>query len=290
MSYTYRRLFTGDSPETIGECFADLYRAQFEGERYVALRCRAWAIGRPLSTRERLRRWYESKEDPAQLWLPFEEFIPAKVTLIDTIGMGSGYTVVCRLENGSRYRGLYHLHRPNNSPDSIVAMETYKRVRMRTPEESVGPFQTLSRNLSPRLHARSNEYTERASCPPLNWIVQPSAWVVPSEIPSELSELLGRTWVRPVIETEVGRAIGINPLELEPETGLLYNENEEVEAQVTECTERTFHGPGNEYVFRVRLDPRTGEDYMILVREPIHRRDYATLHGYSRTPNSLLAS
>jgi hypothetical protein len=151
MSYIYRRLFTGDSPETISECFADLYNSQFGQERYVALRCRAWALGRPLPSGKRLRRWYESKEDPDQLWLPFEEFIPAKVTMIDTMGtmgMGSGYTVECCLENGSRYRGLYYLNRPNSGPDSILAMETYKRVHVRTPEESVGPFQTLSRNLS----------------------------------------------------------------------------------------------------------------------------------------------
>jgi len=129
MSYIYQRLFTGDSPETIYKCFVDLYYSQFKQDCYVALRCRAWALGRPLPSGKRLRRWYESKEDPDQLWLPFEEFTPAKVTRIDIVGIGSSCTVECCLENGSRYRGFYYLNRPNNGPDSILAMETYKKVR-----------------------------------------------------------------------------------------------------------------------------------------------------------------
>jgi len=74
-----------------------------------------------------------------------------------------------------------------------------------------------------------------------------------------------------VIGAEVGRALGINPLELDPDTGLLYNENEEVEAQVIEYLERSsmIRGAGSEYIFQIRLDPRTGEDYMISINENV---------------------
>lgn len=276
VTYTMRRRFTASAVEEIHEALADLYHTQAHRELYVSLRCGAWCVGRPMRPVKRRKRWFETSENPDQLWLPFEDYEPARVTLVEPVSLGRGWLIECRREIG--YRARYHLDRPNLGPDAIMVIETYEKVRVRS-EEPINPFPNCQNAWNP-----CRDFSDHSVVQWTNSPTRRGCFVVPNQLPTELAAALAPSYVKPKIECSVADALGLDRLNLDIETGLLYNECEEVEAQVIDVQTRSL----GEYIFRVRLDEDTREDWMVLVRDPACRASmFANLYS---VPNEVLAS
>lgn len=224
----------------------------------------------------RRKRWFEVDENPDQKWLPFDEYEPAKVIRIDTVRLGRGWLVECELR-GRRYRGVYYLSRPNVTGDCILAIETYEKIRVGS-EEPTSPFPNCQNAWNPCNSFSDVSESRRGSLP-----TRPNCFVVPCEIPTQLSEALALRHVRPRIEDTIAEVLGFENLDLDIETGLLYNDNGEVEAQVVDVQDRS----GGSAVFRVRLNSNTWEDYMVPVRGPSTLDYFASFYNI---PNEVLAS
>jgi hypothetical protein len=159
-----------------------------------------------------------------------------------------------------------------------MAIETYEKVRVRS-EEPINPFPNCQNAWNPRRDFSANSAVQWTNSP-----TRRGRFVVPHQLPFELAAALALSYVKPKIECSVADAFGLDRLNLDIETGLLYNEYEEVEAQVIDVQTRSL----GEYMFRVRWNEDTREDWMVLVRDPSCRASmFANLDS---VPNEVLAS
>jgi len=123
MFYQYQQLRIAQSAEEITDVLSELSRTLGNGPRYVSLQCNSWAVGRPLQLRR--RRWFESVNDPAQLWLPFEGFRPARVLSVTPGSLAGVWLLNCQHPERGRFFATFNFTREGR--DCIVALATYRR-------------------------------------------------------------------------------------------------------------------------------------------------------------------
>jgi len=126
MFYQYQQLRIARSTEVITDVLSELARTLDNGPRYVSLQCNSWAVGRPLQLRR--RRWFESVNDPAQLWLPFEGFQPARVLSVTLGSVAGAWLLDCQHPGRGCFSTTFNPTREGS--DCIVALATYRRVQI----------------------------------------------------------------------------------------------------------------------------------------------------------------
>lgn len=207
MSYCYERILSASTNDAVREVLIYAEREHHNTTLYLGARCYRSAIGPP-QIKGRGLRWFDIGQDPDQLWLPFERYIPAKIHAVYTNRhreYGDGWAIVCQDRLGRDREFTYHA-KQTEGDNRMIAFSLYLRRhgRRRLQETAaIAEIYGLSGNTP------SSILESQPSLPPPGFTISDSALLVNSYVRAHLE--------RSVSDIEETAVL------LNPDTGIFYS-------------------------------------------------------------------